>query len=66
MIKYLQKAFAFDIKMRTEDDKEPPDGSKFLVTEIQQGIIYEQNGVKVIAFEVDHGPVKPAFGYRIE
>jgi ribonuclease Z len=66
MIKYLQKAFAFDIKMRIEDDKAPPDGSKFLVTEIQEGIIYEKSGVKVIAFEVDHGVVKPAFGYRIE
>src|SRR5258708_5885671 len=66
MIKYLQKAFAFDIKMRIEDDKAPPDGSKFLVTEIQQGVIYEKNGIKVIAFEVDHGVVKPAFGYRIE
>ena len=66
MIKYLQKAFAFDIKMRIEDDKAPPDGNKFLVTEIQQGIIYEKNGVKVIGFEVDHGVVRPAFGYRIE
>jgi Trk K+ transport system NAD-binding subunit len=30
-------------------------------------MIYEKNGVKVIAFEVDHGDViKPAYGYRIE
>src|SRR5262249_53895687 len=29
--------------------------------------VYEQNGVKVTAFEVDHGPVlKPAYGYRID
>jgi ribonuclease Z len=66
MIKYLQKAFAFDIKMRIEDDKAAPDGSRFLVREIREGIIYEKNGVKVIAFEVDHGVVKPAFGYRVE
>ena len=30
-------------------------------------MVYEKNGVKVIAFEVDHGDViKPAYGYRIE
>ena len=34
--------------------------------EIKQGVIYEKNGVKVIAFLVDHYPVVPAFGYRIE
>lgn len=66
MIMGLQKAFAFDIKMRIEDDKAPEEGSKFLISEIQEGVIYEKNGVKVIAFEVDHFPIVPAFGYRIE
>ncbi len=66
MIKHLQKAFAFDIKIRVEDDKRAEEGSKFLVKEIQQGIVYEKNGVKVIAFKVDHHPDIPAFGYRIE
>jgi ribonuclease Z len=66
MIEYLQKAFVYDIKIRIEDDKAPEAGSKFLVNEIQQGVIYENNGVKVIAFEVDHYPIVPAFGYRIE
>lgn len=66
MIKNLQKAFAYDIKMRIEDDKIPAEGSKILVSEIQQGVIYEKNGVKVIAFEVDHYPIVPAFGYRLE
>lgn len=66
MVEYLQKAFSFDINIRIEDDKAPKEGSKLLVTEIKQGVIYEKDGVKVIAFEVDHGVVKPAFGYRIE
>jgi ribonuclease Z len=66
MAEYLQKAFAYDIKIRVEDDKAPQEGGKLSVREIQQGPIYEENGVKVIAFEVDHGAVKPAFGYRIE
>jgi ribonuclease Z len=66
MLNDLRKAFAFDIKMRVEDDKRLEEGSKFLVEEIQQGVIYEKNGVKVTAFEVDHRPIVPAFGYRIE
>jgi ribonuclease Z len=66
MLDNLRKAFAFDIRMRVEDDKRSEEGSKFLVNEIQQGVIYEKNGVKVTAFEVDHFPIVPAFGYRIE
>lgn len=66
MVKNLQKAFAFDIKIRVGDDKRAEEGSKLLVKEIQQGIVYEKNGVKVIAFKVDHHPDIPAFGYRIE
>jgi ribonuclease Z len=66
MLNDLRKAFVFDIRMRVEDDKRSEEGSKFLVKEIQQGVIYEKNGVKVTAFEVDHFPVVPAFGFRIE
>jgi len=66
MVMYLQNAFAFDIKIRIEDDKAIADGSKLNVTEIQQGVIYEKDGVKVTAFEVDHAPVKPAFGFRVD
>jgi len=66
MIEYLQNAFAYDIKIRIEDDKAPAEGCKLLVREIQEGIIYEKNGVRVIAFEVDHYPIVPAFGYRVE
>lgn len=66
MIEYLQRAFVYDIKIRIEDDKVPEEGGRLLATEIQQGVVYDKNGVKVIAFEVDHYPIVPAFGYRIE
>jgi ribonuclease Z len=66
MIMYLQKAYAYDIKIRIEDDKAQAEGSKLLVTENEEGIVFENNGVKVIAFLVDHYPVIPAYGYRIE
>src|SRR5205085_11645563 len=43
--------------------REPPFGS---VTEIEEGKVLEVGGVTVSAFAVDHGPVKPAFGYRFD
>ena len=44
------------------------EGAAIAVEEFDNdGIVYEKNGVRVIAFEVDHGDViKPAYGYRIE
>src|SRR5438067_1131249 len=44
MVEYLQKAFAYDITIREEDDKSPQEGSKLSVTEIHQGVIYENGG----------------------
>jgi ribonuclease Z len=64
----LEKAYALDIKIRLEDEKLPPEGIATIVEEFDKnGVVYEKNGVKVIAFEVEHGPaIKPAVGYRIE
>ncbi|MFK0379577.1 MBL fold metallo-hydrolase [Pandoraea sp. NPDC090278] len=33
---------------------------------VEPGIVYERDGVKVSAFLIEHGHVKPDFGYRIE
>lgn len=67
MMQNLQKAFAFDIRIRRDvDEKFPGTGIKVIATDIREGLVYQANGVKVIAFLVDHGPVKPAFGYRVE
>ena len=64
----LESAYALDIKIRLEDEKLPPEGIQVDATEFTaDGIVYENHGVKVIAFTVDHGPaIKPAVGYRIE
>ena len=32
----------------------------------ERDLIFDRNDLKVYAFEVDHSPVTPAFGYRIE
>lgn len=67
MMRNLQKAFAFDIHIRRDvDEKFPATGINFIAADVHEGVVYQANGVKVTAFLVDHGPVKPAFGYRVE
>lgn len=66
MVSHLEAAFAFDMRYRISDDKAAPEGAVILAEDIQEGVVYEQDGVKVTAFEVDHAPVKPAFGYRVD
>jgi ribonuclease Z len=64
----LQQAYAADIKIREEDEKLSPDDIAVKVEEFSaDGVVYEKNGVRVTAFEVNHGDaIKPAFGYRID
>src|SRR5262249_37861383 len=59
------KAFAVDIRVRSHNY--PMEGVKLLPTEITEGTIFDQDGVRVSAFEVDHFAEKlPAYGYRID
>jgi ribonuclease Z len=64
----LERAYALDVKIRIEDQKLPPAGIATIVEEFDKdGIVYEKDGVEVIAFAVEHGPaIKPAVGYRVE
>src|SRR5512146_709251 len=41
-------------------------GANFNLHVVHPGVVYDDGEVKVIAFLVDHAPVKPAFGYRFE
>lgn len=68
MMDHLQQAFAFDIHMRRDVDEHlPPAGITVVSHEVTtDGVVFTGDGVTVTAFLVDHGPVQPAFGYRIE
>jgi ribonuclease Z len=68
LMSHLQEAYAQDIKIRIEDEKLSPEGIAVEVEEFgADGVVYDRGGVKVIAFEVDHGAaIKPAYGYRVE
>ncbi len=68
LMENLERAYAGDVKIRHADEKFPLAGIATNVTEFDRdGVVYEQDGVKVIAFEVDHGDaIKPCYGYRFE
>lgn len=67
MFAHLQQAFAFDIRMRRDvDERLPGDGIRVLSHDIKEGVVFDDRGIKVTAFLVDHSPVAPAFGYRID
>ena len=67
MMEHLQAAFAYDIHVRRDIDEHfPAEGIAVEATDIEPGVVYEADGVKVTAFLVDHSPIEPAYGYRID
>jgi len=63
----LERAFAFDIHMRRDvDEKFSAAGITVRSHDIEEGVVFEEGGVKVTAFLVDHEPIVPAFGYRVD
>jgi ribonuclease Z len=66
MMLHLAEAYQFDIQIRQIDDKLPLQGVTVVANDVQQGVVYDRAGIKVTAFLVDHGVVKPALGYRVD
>ena len=65
MMEHLAQAFAVDIRVRSRNYA--PDGVKLFAHEIKEGIVLDRDGIRVSAFEVDHGGEDlPAYGYRID
>ena len=66
--KNLMEAFSDDIRIRMADEHIPEAATKIEAHDFGgDGVIFDQDGVKVTAFEVNHGPlIKPAFGYRVD
>jgi len=65
-VENLHKAYSADISYRNENVGLDISKSYVESEEIGEGIIFDKNGVTVKAFLVEHAPVKPAFGYRVE
>ena len=63
----IKLAFIEDIKIRVEaPESHSMRGLETNVTEIEEGVIFKKNNLKVLAFVVDHGGgVEHAYGYKI-
>jgi ribonuclease Z len=56
-----------DIHIRRDlTEKLSASGAKINSHTVQEGLVYQDEDVKVTAFLVSHEPVKPAFGYRFD
>jgi ribonuclease Z len=67
LMENLERAYALDIKLRIADEKLPPAGVAVAVEEFDRdGVGYEKDSLKVIAFEVDHGDIIRAYRYRVD
>jgi ribonuclease Z len=64
----MEQTYALDIDIRVNDERLPRSAAKFDVKEFDSdGVVYEEDGVVVRAFAVNHGDlIKPAYGYRID
>ena len=67
MMSHLEKAYEADIHIRRDlDELLPQSGIDIESHDIAEGFEYTLGDVRVVVFDVDHRPVTPAFGYRIE
>jgi len=68
LIKGHNLAFADDIRIRVADQNLPLEGTEANINEFaKDGVVFEEDGVLVTAFDVDHGEaIKPNYGYRID
>jgi ribonuclease Z len=67
MMDHLQKAYAWDVDTRVTDQKMSREAAGVDAKEIEAGVIYDADGVKITAFDTDHGDlIKPTLGYRFD
>ena len=63
----MKQFLGYDIHIRRDlTEMLPAAGADVNIHIVKEGVVFDDGEVKVTAFEVDHEPVKPAFGYRFE
>jgi ribonuclease Z len=74
MIRHLERAYAFDVKNRRDVvERLPAAGAVLEAKDVviepagaSARVVFDRDGLKILAFAVDHGPETPAYGYRFE
>lgn len=63
---HVKEAYRADVELRLKHTGLLPAGIEYQAQTVKPGLVYEHKGVRVTAIEVDHHPVEPAFGYRVD
>jgi len=59
--------FDYDIHIRRDlVEHLPAAGATIRTHVVREGVVYDDGEVRVTAFDVEHPPVKPAYGYRFD
>ena len=67
MMAYLEKAYAWDIRIRNQEQNKADSGILVEAMDISEGVVFNSEGVKITAFLVDHSDfIDSALGYRID
>ncbi|MGN6399701.1 MAG: MBL fold metallo-hydrolase [Flavisolibacter sp.] len=67
MMENLVKAFAWDINTRNKEKNEADSGAMVKAVDIEEGYVWEKDGLKVTPFTVRHAEfIDSALGYRID
>lgn len=66
MTSHLGSAFASDIRFRQADDRASAEGIVVQGKDVTEGLVLRDGDLTITAFDVDHAPGMPAFGYRID
>lgn len=67
MMQHLQEAFAWDISTRRKEQNKADSGVMVVANDIREGVVYNEGGVKITAFTVDHSDfIDSALGYRVD
>jgi ribonuclease Z len=67
MMEGLRMAYSWDIRIRSQEINKADTGIMVLTHTVKEGVMYDQGGIKVTAFFVDHADfIDSAFGYRLD
>lgn len=66
VIEPIHRAMSYDIGFRLSYNKSNPQGAQIEYSMLDEGVIYDVDGLRVTSFLVDHRPVEPAVGYVFE
>ncbi len=67
MVAGMQQMMAPDTRIRLSGSQpvQHPESYRVDATEIEEGVVLEKEGLRIEAFNVPHGDIRPAFGYKI-